>query len=133
MKQDISWEDFMSLDYNQVIKLQQLINQKYHTIDNEKQWEEIKNYKHVFEDGTESNIHTSYLGFLEKCNIGKMIEILCNSDFYFPSIELTESKYRSEYIVVGVTCLSGSKEFRGKTFEGDNLCDALWEAVKLVL
>ena len=66
-------------------------------------------------------------------NIGKMIEILCDSDFCFPSIGLTESRNHSEYIVVGVTSLSGSKEYYGKTFESDNLCDALWNAVKSAL
>jgi hypothetical protein len=67
------------------------------------------------------------------CTIGKMIEVLCDSDFCFPSIGLTESKKIHEYIVVGVYCLSGSKQYRGKCFEGDNLCDALWDAVKSVL
>lgn len=69
----------------------------------------------------------------KELTIGKMIEILINSDFCFPNIGLTESKNRSEYIVAGVTCLSGSEKYRGKTFEGDSLCDALWEAVKKVL
>ena len=69
----------------------------------------------------------------ENFNIGKMIEILCNTDFCFPSIGLTESSKISEYIVVGVTCLSGSDKFRGKTFEADTLCDALWKAVKAVI
>lgn len=69
----------------------------------------------------------------EHYTIGKMIEILCNSDFCFPRIGLTESKNRHEYIVVGVYSIGGSERLRGKCFEGDELCDALWEAVKSIL
>lgn len=74
-----------------------------------------------------------YKWYSEQITIGKMIEILCDSEFCFPSIGLTESSKVSELIVVGVTCLSGSKKYRGKTIEGNELCDALWNTVKLIL
>jgi hypothetical protein len=74
-----------------------------------------------------------YIEAAYSMNIGAMIELLCNSDFCFPSIGLTESCIVHELIVVGVYCRSGSEKYRGKCFEGNDLVDALWNAVKLVL
>ena len=65
--------------------------------------------------------------------IGNMIEFLCDTDFCFPSIGLTESSKIHEMIIVGITCLSGSKKYRGITIESNELCDALWNTIKFIL
>lgn len=111
MKQHITFEQLNKLYEDQIIELKKKLN-----------------LRRLLDTQLELKMYIS-----ECCTIGKMIEILCNSEFCFPSIGLTESRTRNEYIVVGVTCLSGSEKYRGKTFEGDNLCDALWESVKTIL
>lgn len=65
-------------------------------------------------------------------DIQNMIEYLCESEFGFPSIGRTESSKVSELIVIGITCLNGGK-YHGKTIEGNNLCDALWNTVKFII
>lgn len=64
--------------------------------------------------------------------VGKMIEILTNSEFGFPRIGLSEARYKPELIVVTVTSLNSSK-YHGKSFEGYELVDALWESIKEVI
>ena len=64
--------------------------------------------------------------------IGKMIEILTNSEFGFPNIGLSESRYKSESIVVHILSLNGGKH-HGQSFEGADLVDALWKAIKEVI
>ena len=116
MKQYIAWEQFTELSYEQVAKLQILINQKYHSVIDAEHWEEIKNYKIVSSTGEVFHVHTSYIGFLSKTNIGKMIEILENAD----------GEWYDELFYV---------DWGGglyKYYDGE-LCDALWEAVKEVL
>lgn len=116
MKQHISVEQ-LKLGFKQQKKIATLFGQYGNCVRNDDEGNEYFN-----------------LGILaERISIGRMIEILCDSDFCFPSICLTESSKKSEWIVVGVYCLSGSEKFRGKTFEADELCDALWEAVKAVI
>ena len=118
MKQQITWEQLIELNYEQVSKLQKLINQKYHLIEDPEHWEGIKNYKKVMEDGEIFTIHTSYGGFLKRTTIGKMIEILDTNinqiDFLNGSWELT---------------LYPTYE----TILENELCDALWEAIKIAL
>lgn len=116
MKQHITWDQFIELSYEQVAKLQKLINQKYHLVIDIDDWEKIKNHRYVFEDGTESNIHTSYIGFLDKTTIGKMIEILEEHD-----IEWYDRIFAVDY-----------DHDIYKTYEGE-LCDELWEEVKRAL
>jgi hypothetical protein len=117
LKQHLSIEQLSILDFKQQKGIATLFGQYGNCVRNDEEGNEYFN-----------------LGLLaERINIGRMIETLCASEFCFPHIGLTESKRRSEWIVVGVTCLSGSEKFKGKTFEADVLCDALWEAVKAVI
>lgn len=113
MKQNITWEQFTELSYEQVAKLQILINQKYHRVMDAEHWEEIKNFKIVSSTGEVFRIHTSYIGFLSKTNIGKMIEIL-GEDW----VDRVYSVNYDHEIV--------------KLFDGE-LCDELWLEIKRML
>ena len=116
MKQNITWEQFTELTYEQVAKLQILINQKYHRVMNAEHWEEIKNFKIVSSTGEVFRVHTSYLGFLNKTNIGKMIEILegAGVNWYY---WIFDADYDGDI---------------NKRYDGE-ICDALWKEVKRIL
>lgn len=122
MKQSIESEQLKELTPNQFRKLCVLVGDKYYYNSSDEQ---------VLKSFQKESL-TMYISILQKTNIGQMIEILCNTDFGFPRIGLIESRIRSEYIVTYVTCLNGSK-YHGKSFESDNLCDALWMTVKFML
>lgn len=116
MKQYITWEQFVELSFEQVKNLQKLIDQRYHLVRDAEHWEEIKNHKYATSEGEVFHIHTSYIGFMDKTNIGKMIEILENAD-----AEWYDELFYADY--------DGGLY---KYYDGE-LCDALWEAVKEVL
>lgn len=126
MKQRITWDQLMELSFNQVNKLQNIVGQKYHIIKDEVHWEKIRTHKHEFINGDTTNIHGSYTGLLDKLDIGKMIEILHTKH---KKILFSSSIYKSDENIVSVP--NGAK---WKDFEDENeLCDALWEAVKSIL
>lgn len=122
MKQNISWKQLTELTFEQIKVLQKLINQKYHLVKNAEHWEEVKNHKYITEDGAIFNIHTSYVGFLEKTNIGQMIEILHNKEW---TVVIIQKSGRSEVKI--------TRGLETHIFNDKKLCDALWEAVKEVI
>lgn len=127
MKQNITWKQLTELSFEQVNKLQKLVNQKYHFVKDTSHWEELKNYKKVFSDGTSYNIHTSYIGIVEKTTIGKMIEILTNH-YSLGDIMI----YDNEVYIIGIggaNCAVCFSENNCKCNHTE-LVDALWEAVK---
>jgi hypothetical protein len=69
---------------------------------------------------------------MEYFNIGHLIEALCDIGFGFPRIGLTEARNKHEWITTSVLCLNGSK-YHNKSFEADELCDALWDALVFML
>ena len=126
MKQQITWQQFTELSFEQVANLQKLIDQRYHLVKDAEHWEEIKNHKYVTSEEEVFNIHTSYIGFLSKTNIGKMIEIL---EISLPTLHIDK---RLKTGMMGSNRYDVFQQGAG-THYADNLCDALWEAVKEVL
>ena len=114
MKQHIDWNQFTELSFEQVNKLQKLVNQKYHLVKNADHWEELKNNRKVFLDGTIYNTHTSYIGILGKITIGKMVEILW------------DKKAPLMYKLV-------FNDTDKKDFDMECLCDELWEDIKQII
>ena len=125
MKQYITWEQFVELSFEQVKILQKLIDQRYHLVRDAEQWEEIKNHKYVTSEGEVFHIHTSYIGFMSKTNIGKMIEILESKDQCLNIIKRTDLDGWGYDIHL--------RQIHYYSFSTGELCDALWEAVKEVL
>lgn len=132
MKQHITWNQFTQLSYQQVSKLQTLINQKHPLIESEEYWEKIKSHTYTFADGTVSNTHTSYISFLEKTNIGKMIDILENNDGF----NLEKQKYQDgtiKWFVEFIKYESTRMVRHGYCKGSEELCDALFESLKEAL
>jgi len=126
MKQHITWEQLTQLTYQQVSKLQILVNQKYHIIESEEHWEKIKNYTFTFMDKKIINMHTSYIGFIEKTTIGKMIEMIEILGLKLNGIYVSPNH---EYLVT----VDDEKSEWCKNYKNKELSDALWEAVKEIL
>jgi hypothetical protein len=135
MKQRINWEQFITLSFEQVRKLQVLLDITYHRVESKEHWEKIKNYTYVYDDGVKSNIHTSYTGFLTKCTIGKMIEILeSTGQTVHINRNLKEFSYPERGFLWWVQTQAVYWDHQSSdVYKAEELCDCLWEAVKRVL
>lgn len=107
MKQYITIEQIRELNVEQIGKLSHFINSKIAITD------DIKSKDSILNKGIIATISC-------QCNIGKMIEILGDR---FDGLERCWEGYWVHLYD------SGEKE----RFEGKELCDALWEAIKYVL
>ena len=119
MKKHINWNDFISLSFKEVSILQKLLEIEYHTIKNKKHWEEVRNHTQII-DNKVINIHTSYIGFIKKCNIENMFEILAEDFDYL------ERCYKGFWLYLYDTPNSIQ-------FEAENICDVAFKAVRYKL
>lgn len=88
------------------------------------------------EDWVFENMLKTFEKFVPLFSIGHMINFLNWDDMEF--YKLTPPSYymrkkHPEKAIQRWGVMDGDRETAGKTFYGDSICDALWEAVKEVL
>lgn len=130
MKQTITWDQLTELNFREVNEWQHYIGQKYHLVKDSKHWDELINHSHTFEDGTVVNMHTSYVGMLEKSTIGKMIEYI---DEYADYWEMSPFTLSDDTVGCRVLLEGLDLDESYKDFESKHLANALWEAVRFIM